>query len=84
MTGEMISELLKPLIGRSGTILMVMAQTGQVGFTTAENKKLTGVEIRPDGLVRIERENGWVVLDPVGVVAVVWSGDTDHSPGQFL
>ena len=84
MTGEMFSELLKPLIGRSGTILMVMAQTGQVGFTTAENKKLTGVEIRPDGLVRIERENGWVVLDPVGVVAVVWSGDTDHSPGQFL
>jgi hypothetical protein len=63
---------------------MVMAQTGQVGFATAENKKLTGVEIRPDGLVRIERENGWVVLDPAGVVAVLWSGDTDQSPGQFL
>jgi hypothetical protein len=84
MTGEMISDLLKPLIGRSGTFFMVMRQTGQVGFTTAENKKLTGVEIRPDGLVRIERENGWAIIDPDGVVAVVWSGDTDHSPGQFL
>ena len=84
MTGETMSELLKPLIGKSGTIFMVMNQTGQVGFTTAENKKLTGVEIRPDGLVRIERENGWAVLDPVPVVAVVWSGETDHSPGQFL
>jgi hypothetical protein len=84
MTGEIISDLLKPLIGQSGTIYMVMAQTGQFGFTTAENKKRTGVEIRPDGLVRIERENGWAVLDPAGVVAVVWSGDTDSSPGQFL
>ena len=84
MTGETISELLKPLVGKSGTIFMVVHQTGQVGFTTAENKKLTGVEIRPDGLVRIERENGWAIIDPGGVVAVVWSGDTDHSPGQFL
>jgi hypothetical protein len=48
MTGETISELLKPLVGKSGTIFMVVHQTGQVGFTTAENKKLTGVEIRPD------------------------------------
>jgi len=84
MTGDMISELLKPLVGKSGTIFIVMHQTGQVGFTTAENKKLTGVEIQLDGLVRIERENGWAVIDPAGVVAVVWSGDTDHSPGQFL
>jgi hypothetical protein len=84
MTGEMISTLLKPLIGQHGTIFMVVSQTGQVGFSTAENKRLTGVEIRPDGLVRIDRENGWAVFDPAGVVAVVWSGDPDHSPGQFL
>ena len=84
MTGEMISDLLKPLIGQSGTIFMVMAQTGQFGFTTVENKKLTGVEIRPDGLVRLERESGWAVIDPSDVMAVVWSGDTESSPGQFL
>jgi hypothetical protein len=84
MTSETISDLLKPLIGKSGTIFMVVKRTGQVGFTTAENKQLTGVEIRPDGLVRLERENGWAVIDPAEIVAVVWSGDIDHSPGQFL
>jgi hypothetical protein len=38
MTGETISELLKPFIGKSGTIFMVVSQNGQVGFTTAGNK----------------------------------------------
>jgi hypothetical protein len=84
MTGETIGELLKPLIGKSGTIFMLVKRTGQVGFTTAENKQLTGVELRPDGLLRLERENGWAVIDPAEVVAVVWNGDQDHSPGQFL
>jgi hypothetical protein len=84
MTDDTIGELLKPLIGKSGTIFMLVKQTGQVGFTTAENKQLTGVELRPDGLVRLEREDGWAVIDPAEIVAVVWSGDTDHSPGQFL
>ena len=84
MTGETIGELLKPLIGKSGTIFMMVKRTGQVGFTTAENKQLTGVELRPDGLLRLERENGWAVIDPAEVVAVVWNGDQDHSPGQFL
>jgi hypothetical protein len=59
-------------------------RTGQVGFTTAENKQLTGVELRPDGLLRLERENGWAVIDPADIVALVWNGDQDHSPGQFL
>jgi hypothetical protein len=84
MTSETISDLLKPLIGKNGTIFMLVKRTGQVGFTTAENKQLTGVEIRPDGLIRLERENGWVIFDPAEIVAVVWSGDIDHSPGQFL
>jgi hypothetical protein len=84
MTSETISDLLKPLIGKNGTIFMLVKRTGQVGFTTAENKQLTGVETRPDGLIRLERENGWVIFDPAEVVAVVWSGDIDHSPGQFL
>jgi hypothetical protein len=84
MTSETISDLLKPLIGKNGTIFMLVKRTGQVGFTTAENKQLTGVEIRPDGLIRLERENGWVIIDPAEIVAVVWSGDIDHSPGQFL
>lgn len=84
MTGETIRDLLKPLIGKSGTLSLLVSNIGQVGFTTAENKTLTGVDIRADGLVRIERESGWTVIDPKEVVAVLWRGDTESSTGQFL
>ncbi len=84
MTGDTICDLIKPLIGKSGSILMVVSRIGPIGFATDENKKLTGVEVRPDGLVRLERESGWAVIDPAEIVAVVWSGETEHSPGQFL
>jgi hypothetical protein len=84
MTGETIRDLLEPLIGKSGSIFMVVSRTGPIGFASAENKKLTSVQIRPDGLLRIERETGWVVLDPADVMAVVWNSDTEASPGQFL
>jgi hypothetical protein len=84
MTGETIRELLEPLIGESGSISMVVRRSGHIGFVTAENKKLTGVEVRPDGLVRLERETGWVVIDPEGVVAVVWDSELEPSAGQFL
>jgi len=84
MTGEMIGDLLRPLIGKSGTIFMVVSRSGQIGFTTDHNKKLTGVEVREDGLVRLVRETGWAVIDPAEIVAVVWNDDTENSPGQFL
>jgi hypothetical protein len=84
MTGETICDLLKPLIGKSGSISMVVSRIGQIGFDTGETKELTGVEVRPDGLVRLGRKTGWTVIDPGEVVAVVWNGDTESSPGQFL
>jgi hypothetical protein len=84
MTGEMIGNLLRPLIGKSGTIFMVVSRSGQIGFTTDPNKKLTGVEVREDGMVRLVRETGWAVIDPAEIVAVVWNDDTESSPGQFL
>ena len=84
MTGETVCELLKPLIGKSGSVFMVVSRVGQIGFATTENHKLTGVELRADGLVRLEREAGWTVLDPAEVVAVAWNGDQEHSAGQFL
>jgi hypothetical protein len=84
VTAETIRDLIEPLIGRSGSIFMIVSRTGPIGFATAENKKLTGVEIRPDGLLRLDRENGWAVLDPSDVMAVVWNGDPESSPGQFL
>jgi hypothetical protein len=84
MTGETIRDLLKPLIGKSGSISMVVSRAGQIGFAATENKKLTGVEVRPDGLVRLERDSGWAVIDPARVVAVVWDGEPATSAGQFL
>jgi hypothetical protein len=84
MTGETICDLLKPLIGQSGSISMLISRIGQVDFPAAEGEKLTGVEVRPDGLVRLERATGWTVIDPGEVVAVVWNGDPRDSPGLFL
>jgi hypothetical protein len=84
MTGETLRELLEPLIGKSGSISMVVSRIGHIGFITSENKKLTGVELRPDGLLRLERETGWAVIDPDGVVAVVWDSELEASAGQFL
>jgi hypothetical protein len=84
MTGEMIGDLLRPLIGKSGTIFLVVSRSGQIGFTTDHNKKLTGVEVLQDGLVRLVREAGWAVIDPAEIVAVVWNDDRESSPGQFL
>jgi len=84
MTGETVCDLLKPLIGKSGSIFMVVSRIGQIGFGATESNRLTGVEVRPDGLVRLEREAGWTVIDPGEVVAVGWNGDTEHSAGQFL
>ena len=84
MTGETIRDLLKPLIGKSGSIFMVISKSGNIGLVTTENKKLTDVEVRPDGLVRLERETGWAVIDPGEVVAVVWDSEPETSAGQFL
>ena len=84
MTGETIRDLIEPLIGRSGSISMVLSRTGHIGFVTTENQKLTGVEIRPDGLLRVDRETGWAVIDPGEVVAVVWDSEPQSSAGQFL
>ncbi|MBV9094162.1 MAG: hypothetical protein JO132_09835 [Streptosporangiaceae bacterium] len=84
MTGETIRELLVPVIGQAGSMFMLVRRAGQIGFAADENKKLTGVEVRPDGMVRLERETGWAVIDPAEVVAVVWNGDSDSSVGQFL
>jgi hypothetical protein len=84
MTGDTIRDLLQPLIGSSGSISMIVSGTGHMGFQTTEHEKLTGVEVRPDGLVRLERETGWAVIDPSDIVAVVWKSEPKASAGQFL
>jgi hypothetical protein len=84
MTGETIRDLLTPLIGKPGTISLVVGPFGRVSFVSAENKKLTGVQLRPDGLLQLDRETGWTVLSPDNVLAVVWDGENEDTVGQFL
>jgi len=84
MTGETIRDLIEPLIGKSGSISLLVRRAGHIGFVTRESEKLTGVEVRPDGLVRLERDTGWAVIDPGEVVAVVWDSEPKTSAGQFL
>jgi hypothetical protein len=84
MTGETMRELLEPLIGKVGSVSMLVSRIGPVTWSMADDKKLAGVGVRPDGLVRLEREHGWAVIDPAEVVAVVWTGDPETRPGQFL
>jgi len=84
MTGETIRDLLQPLIGKSGLIAMIVSRVGHVAVSTTDTKKLTGVEVRPDGLVRLERETGWAVIDPREVVVVAWDSESETSAGQFL
>jgi hypothetical protein len=84
MTGDTIRDLLTPLIGKSGSIDMIVSRAGRVGIHATENAKLTGVEVLGDGLVRLEREAGWAVIDPSDVVAVVWDSEPQSSAGQFL
>ena len=84
MTGETIRDLLKPLIGKAGSISLLVRRAGHIGLATTGGKTLTGVELRPDGLVRLEREAGWAVIDASDVVAVVWDSEPEPSAGQFL
>ncbi len=84
MTAETMRDLLQPLIGEDGSISMLITRVGPVAFSMADHKKLTGVHILPDGLVRLERDRGWAVFDPAEVVAVVWNDDSGSQPGQFL
>src|ERR1700691_1814024 len=84
MTGETVRDLLKPLIGRSGSVTLLVKRSGSIGFDMTENKKLTGVKVRPDGLIRLERQSGWTVIDPDEVIAVAWNGEIESDLGQFL
>jgi hypothetical protein len=84
MTGETIRDLLQPLIGEAGSIVLVVSRIGQVGFPATENRKMIGVALREDGLIRLDRETGWTVLDPAEILAVTWTPEIVQTAGQFL
>ena len=84
MTGETVRDLLTPLIGKPGSIYLLISRIGHFAVCPSETNKLVAAQVRPDGTVRLEHETGWTVIDPGEVVAVGWNGDTDRSAGQFL
>ena len=84
MTGETLRDLIKPLIGKPGSVHLIVKRIGPIGFAATESNLLTGVEVSSDGMVRVERETGWTVLDPREIVAVSWNGQPEDSTGQFL
>ncbi len=85
MDAATLHDLLEPVIGKPGSLSVLVRRVGQVAFPTEGNRKLTGVEVRPDGLVRLERADGWVIIEPAEVAAVAWHGEPDSDrPGQFL
>jgi len=84
VTGETLRDLIKPLIGKPGSVHLIVKRIGPIGFAATESNLLTGVEVSSDGMVRVERETGWTVLDPREIVAVSWNGQPEDSTGQFL
>jgi hypothetical protein len=58
MTGETMRELLEPLIGKFGSVSMLVSRIGPVAWSMADDKKLTGVEVRSDGLAAQPRPGG--------------------------
>ena len=84
MTGDTMRDLLQPLIGKSGSISMLVSRIGQVAFPTAQDKKLTGVQVRPGRPDPAGAGDRWTVMDPAEVIALTWRGDPDETPGQFL
>ena len=84
MTGDTMRDLLTPLIGKSGSLSMLVSKI-RPHLPDRREQEANGVEVPQDGLIRLERETGWTVIDPAEVVAVVWRSDqADDSPGQFL
>jgi hypothetical protein len=84
MTGETIRDLLQPVVGQTGALVLVVSRVGQVRFPATEDRKLTGVTLREDGLVRLERETGWTAIDPAQILAVTWTPEAVQAAGQFL
>ncbi len=84
MTSETMRGLLEPLIGEFGSITMLVSRVGPLVLSMADHKKLISVEVGSDGLVRLEREHGWAVIDPSEIVSVMWIDEVETHSGQFL
>ena len=80
----MIVELLEPVVGKPGQVRLISRGAGARWTLNDEKHPLTGVRLRPDGLVETSRDDGWDVLDPADVLAVEWVDRAGEGGGAYL
>ncbi len=84
MEGTVIVDLLQPVIGKQGQVRLLFKGLSARWTLNDEKHPLLTVQLRPDGLVEVSRDDGWDVLDPADVVAVEWVARDNEGGGQYL
>jgi hypothetical protein len=82
--GTVMVDLLQPVIGKQGQVRLLFRGLSARWTLNDEKHPLLTVQIRPDGLVEVSRDDGWDVLDPADVVAVEWVARDNEGGGQYL
>ena len=77
-------DLLQPVIGKQGQVRLLFRGLSARWNLNDEKHPLLTVQLRPDGLVEVSRDDGWDVLDPADVVAVEWVARDNEGGGQYL
>ena len=84
MDGKVITELLEPVIGKSGQVRLAFQGMGTRWALNDEKHPLVSVRLRPDGSLRPRTRTGEDVFDPVGVLAVEWMAREGEGGGLYL
>ena len=77
-------DLLQPVIGKQGQVRLLFRGLSARWTLNDEKHPLLTVQLRPDGLIEVSRDDGWDVLDPADVVAVEWVARDNEGGGQYL
>ena len=84
MDATVVTQLLEPLIGKTGQVRMVLQGLSSRWAVNDDKHPLLSVSLRADGLVEVSRDDGWVVFDPATVVAVEWVAREGEGGGAYL
>ena len=84
MDGNVVTDLLEPVIGKSGQVRLVLRGLSTRLALNDEKHPLLGVRLRPDGLVETSHDDGWHVFDPDDVLAVEWMAREGEGSGPYL
>jgi hypothetical protein len=82
--GEVVRELLEPVIGKAGQVRLALQGFNSRWALNDDKHPLAGVRLRPDGLLEITRDDGWDVLDPAIVLVVEWVAREGEGGGAYL